>query len=363
MKVSLSRKQLVQREVFKGKGNKPVATCLHCNSELTAGNRFCPNCGQSAIIERCCSSCGQKIESNAKFCGSCGAPGGVVATASSERHVPEPPRLSTAFRFSPVQAVVLVIGIIAMLGIGWVLHSWIAKSKTYAGAMPGKPAGQTIQDVEIQNVASRYLGYIYAKACKDAYELRSSNYKKTVAYETFSEICTLGSSRNDYLLKLARVFSGTAVFPGTKVLVNKTDSAALVRIASINEDNLPLMFMKKEGEHWKIDVLIEGRDLDLATPDVARKQVLLACSSNLKNIATALELFSTDHNGHYPVTLHELTPTYMRTIPACPMTGATYAYSSRRNPEDFEIVCTGRHPNVPSGYPRYTGTNGLTTQP
>jgi hypothetical protein len=42
---------------------------------------------------------------------------------------------------------------------------------------------------------------------------------------------------------------------------------------------------------------------------------LTATKSNLKNMGTALEMYSTDHKGAYPATLDELTPNYLKTIP------------------------------------------------
>ena len=52
---------------------------------------------------------------------------------------------------------------------------------------------------------------------------------------------------------------------------------------------------------------------------------LTACKSNLKNIGTAMEMFSADHNGRYPTTKQDIlgtaaNPGYMKVIPTCPLT-------------------------------------------
>ena len=50
-----------------------------------------------------------------------------------------------------------------------------------------------------------------------------------------------------------------------------------------------------------------------------------ACKSNLKNIATALEMYSTDYGGRFPTAIASggaLTPNYLRTLPTCPAAGS-----------------------------------------
>jgi hypothetical protein len=41
------------------------------------------------------------------------------------------------------------------------------------------------------------------------------------------------------------------------------------------------------------------------------------CKSNLKNLGTALEMYSTDYKGKYPASLGALTPNYLKFIPSC----------------------------------------------
>lgn len=95
------------------------------------------------------------------------------------------------------------------------------------------------------------------------------------------------------------------------------------------------------------------------------------CKSNLKNIGTALEMYSTDWSGHYPRNLNLLTPNYLKTLPVCP--GAkrvTYradfgpsAPGNEGHLEDyFYVECTGlnhEYLELPADYPKYTSEYGL----
>lgn len=88
---------------------------------------------------------------------------------------------------------------------------------------------------------------------------------------------------------------------------------------------------------------------------------LTACKSNLKNIATASEMWAADHQGRYPKKLEELTPEYLRSIPTCPTAGKdTYSekYESALEPDNFTVLCRGNHHGDPD-YPRYLATEGL----
>jgi len=80
-----------------------------------------------------------------------------------------------------------------------------------------------------------------------------------------------------------------------------------------------------------------------------------ACEANLKEIATALELYQTDHDA-YPVASNQsidgntsdpLTP-YLRQVPVDPAAGrgSFYSYSVRTaagGSTSYTIVCPGRH--------------------
>lgn len=98
---------------------------------------------------------------------------------------------------------------------------------------------------------------------------------------------------------------------------------------------------------------------------------LTACKSNLKNIATALEMYSTDWSGRYPSDMGYLTPNYLRTIPECPAAGKnTYLEAFQTGPEApgnedqyqdyYYLECHGHfHPQLEPNYPRYDGIRGL----
>lgn len=101
-------------------------------------------------------------------------------------------------------------------------------------------------------------------------------------------------------------------------------------------------------------------------PVWARSQgQLTACKSNLKNIGTALEMYSTDNEGRYPPTMAHLTPNYLKTIPSCPMTGRdTYSksYYNEREPDTYAVYCQGYNHeivDIPPNHPAYDGFTGL----
>ncbi len=92
-----------------------------------------------------------------------------------------------------------------------------------------------------------------------------------------------------------------------------------------------------------------------------------ACKSNLKNMATALEMYSTDAAGRYPTKLATLTDNerYLRIIPTCPSNGSdTYSgnYTASSNPDKYTVFCEGtNHSEVDAGAdkPAYNSTSGL----
>lgn len=98
---------------------------------------------------------------------------------------------------------------------------------------------------------------------------------------------------------------------------------------------------------------------------------LTACKSNLKNLGTAMEMYSTDWSGKYPEDLAMLTPNYLKTIPDCPAAGsATYTLQTGvEAPKntggfiDYYILqCEGNFHSavgVPPNFPQYNGIEGL----
>lgn len=90
---------------------------------------------------------------------------------------------------------------------------------------------------------------------------------------------------------------------------------------------------------------------------------LTGCKSNLKNLATALEMFSQDHQGLYPSELGALVPGYLKTLPNCPSARQdTYSLAYFQRDERFTLRCSGEHhrkTGTPSDYPRYSSSLGL----
>ena len=82
-----------------------------------------------------------------------------------------------------------------------------------------------------------------------------------------------------------------------------------------------------------------------------------ACESNEKNIATALNMYSTDWNGSYPTPTGTVnafgaafTPNYMQTVPSCPTNNSDYDYYvTNVNGNAFTIDQNGdAHTTVPA---------------
>lgn len=100
---------------------------------------------------------------------------------------------------------------------------------------------------------------------------------------------------------------------------------------------------------------------------------LTACNSNCKNLASALEMYSSDNRGRYPATLDKLTQgNYLKLIPTCPAAGrATYLYHGSSEPDTFRFACAGNnHAKAYTGFttssnnfPRYNAEKGLLDHP
>ena len=88
---------------------------------------------------------------------------------------------------------------------------------------------------------------------------------------------------------------------------------------------------------------------------------LVECSSNLKNIATALEMYGVDNDGQYPDELKDLSSEYLVRVPICPTAGAKpYAYTRAEAEGTYLVSCVGhQHPLLNPGFPRYSSTDGI----
>lgn len=95
-----------------------------------------------------------------------------------------------------------------------------------------------------------------------------------------------------------------------------------------------------------------------------------SCKSNLKNLGTGLEMYSTDWEGTYPKNLAILTPEYLKTLPTCPSAGSvTYGYTTGHTGYNttgyidyYLIWCDGaNHTSIglERNFPRYDAIRGL----
>lgn len=98
--------------------------------------------------------------------------------------------------------------------------------------------------------------------------------------------------------------------------------------------------------------------------DAWPQQDLVGCKTNLKHLATAMEMYSTDNVGLYPTSLKKLMPKYLEEIPQCPSAGRdTYSAGCQtaRQPDVFSLTCSGSHHTAAGAlenYPRYFNTQG-----
>lgn len=98
-----------------------------------------------------------------------------------------------------------------------------------------------------------------------------------------------------------------------------------------------------------------------------------ACETNLRNFATALEMYARDNIDRFPPTgqLTRLAPDYLKTIPKCPSTvdNTFYlnGYSSVMVPDDkYTITCSGSNhldAGIDANFPRYTLDGSLQEKP
>jgi len=74
---------------------------------------------------------------------------------------------------------------------------------------------------------------------------------------------------------------------------------------------------------------------------------LSACETNLRNMASALEVYSTEHERHFPADLTAIAPTYIQSIPTCPSAGSGRPYiegfQSASAPSSYTLRCRGAY--------------------
>lgn len=93
---------------------------------------------------------------------------------------------------------------------------------------------------------------------------------------------------------------------------------------------------------------------------------LTSCKSNLRTIATAVEMYAVDNRARYPATTAILTPNYLKTLPSCPTAVAdTYSngFTSSSLPVDnFNLFCEGSFHlgvSIPVDHPVWNSDVGL----
>lgn len=147
---------------------------------------------------------------------------------------------------------------------------------------------------------------------------------------------------------------------------------------AVSESDPELEKKKKSGGPSVLFVLAMGAVFlmlaAILVPNFVRARArgsLTACKSNLKNIGTGLEMYSTDWSGKYPSNLEVLTPKYLKTLPECPAAASmTYRVQfgpgQTFNPDNYEdyyyVECHGSNHGVVSvtgNYPSYNGIQGL----
>lgn len=91
-----------------------------------------------------------------------------------------------------------------------------------------------------------------------------------------------------------------------------------------------------------------------------------ACGQNLLNLAKSVAQYSNENQNLFPTTLRKVVPTYMQSMPTCPMVKSdtyTATYVQSMNPQAYTITCGGNnHPTITnntSNQPYYTYSRGL----
>ena len=109
----------------------------------------------------------------------------------------------------------------------------------------------------------------------------------------------------------------------------------------------------------------EQKSEQRAQKSVTERQLLKDCRQIMLRLATAEEMFASDHGGSYTENLEELQKGNYAKFIVCP-TGTAYSYEPYRykgNQREnvFRIWCTGDHTStgVESGLPSYDAEKGL----
>ncbi|MBS2034733.1 hypothetical protein JST97_07090 [bacterium] len=109
---------------------------------------------------------------------------------------------------------------------------------------------------------------------------------------------------------------------------------------------------------WSVDMSQASKAGAESVDQAASKGKTTACKSNLKNIGTALEMYSTDNAGRYPTSLAPLSPMYLKQIPTCPAAGKdsySETYKMGVEPDSYSFNCSDKEAHDLA----YTSEEGL----
>lgn len=96
-----------------------------------------------------------------------------------------------------------------------------------------------------------------------------------------------------------------------------------------------------------------------------------ACAQELKQLATAMEMYSVDWQGVYPDDLSKLKPNYLAAMPTCPVSmqdtysqtfehGIEAKHNTQKHAHYYYFACSGKHDGAqPSAGPEYDSVLGL----
>ena len=108
---------------------------------------------------------------------------------------------------------------------------------------------------------------------------------------------------------------------------------------------------------WTIIIIILGilTEMAITSTNYAREKAnLSSCSRNLRNLGIIVTNYATDHKGHYPQNLEELTKyAYIEELPVCPETGESYIYEIHGwDDTTFTIWCPNAEEHVGTEGPK-----------
>jgi len=92
----------------------------------------------------------------------------------------------------------------------------------------------------------------------------------------------------------------------------------------------------------------------------------LGCQKNLRDLGTAIEMYSTDNQGQYPSSLKAICPQYLASIPTCPsarVDSYSASYTSERRPDSYVVYCCGSFHPSHVNHPAFTSVHGLVERP